>query len=332
MGTVQYFLAVLMSAQLVLNSPTGVTRTYMMNNKSCQLCPAGMYWKSCNECEDCPEGGYTEDWNLETSCFQCFRDCEPTYHLRKTQNCTRTTPLKCECEPGFRCRTKNHQGNCIECEKTTETTASAVTASKDRQTSSAQIKSCNSPNCRHHAAPHPTDSKPAGHAGVQLPAILALVVFIGCVAILILFCIYQPRDETCFRQIIAKLCNEERQNATCKAKESTHQFPRDSCSAKQQTSPLSTANMGPVQVHNPGTVIFSLLSHFSGQVGPTVPSEKRADEESNEEDERDCPVFHPTPSPSVHISKEERGSEAEDVFFPSQEQGKDHHVSKEEDL
>ncbi|KAM4735233.1 uncharacterized protein FYW61_005782 [Anableps anableps] len=125
----------------------------------------------------------------------------------------------------------------------------------------------------------------------------------------------------------------EGQCAARKTKESTHQFPRDSFSAKQQTSSHSAANLGPVQVHNPGTVIFSLLSQFSGQVGPTTLNRKRAERASNEEeDERDCPVFHPTPSPSIHLSKEERGCETEDVFFPSQEQGKDYHVSKEEAL
>lgn len=91
--------------------------------------------------------------------------------------------------------------------------------------------------------------------------------------------------------------------------------------------------LGPVQVHNPGTVIFSLLSHFTGPVGPTDLNGKRAERASHEEeDERDCPVFHPTPSPSIHLSKEEGGGETEDVFFPSQEQGKDFHMSKEEAL
>lgn len=50
------------------------------------------------------------------------------------------------------------------------------------------------------------------------------------------------------------------------------------------------------------------------------------------EEERDCPVYHPTSSPSVHLSEEERSSESENIFFPCQEQGKDCHVSKEEVL
>lgn len=92
-------------------------------------------------------------------------------------------------------------------------------------------------------------------------------------------------------------------------------------------------SVGPVHVHNPGTVIFSLLSQFTGQVGPTINGGKTAMRGSDEdEDERDCAVFHPTSSPTVHISEEERSHETDSIFFPSQEQGKDCCVSKEEVL
>lgn len=95
------------------------------------------------------------------------------------------------------------------------------------------------------------------------------------------------------------------------------------------------ASVGPVHFHNPGTVIFSLLSQFTGQVGPTVEggeTSERGKCEEEEEEERDCPVFHPTSSPTIHFSEEERSSETDSIFFPSQEQGKDCHVSKEEVL
>lgn len=85
---------------------------------------------------------------------------------------------------------------------------------------------------------------------------------------------------------------------------------------------------GPVHVHNPGTIIFSLLSQFSGQVGPTIEGGIKAETG----DERGCPMFQPAPSPSIHISEEERSQESDSIFFPFQEQGKDSHVSKEEVL
>ncbi len=96
---------------------------------------------------------------------------------------------------------------------------------------------------------------------------------------------------------------------------------------------LVSVSVGPVHVHNAGTVIFSLLSHFTSQVGPTTECGKTTERVSNrEKDERDCPVFHPTRSPSIHLSEEERSGEMDSIFFPSQEQGKDCHVSKEESL
>ncbi|XP_014848525.1 PREDICTED: uncharacterized protein LOC106921373 [Poecilia mexicana] len=325
MGTVQYFMAVLLSAQLVLNSPMRLKRN--ADGRKCIECPAGEFLDTCNKCKPCLYGSYTERPNQENSCHPCFRDCLPSYHLKEAQSCTSTTPLKCECEPGFKCTGREPKGNCNQCEK--DNPPPAVTVGKPRQPTSPQDKPCSSSRCGPPATA-PTNPRP-GYTSAELAAILGPVVFIGCMALMIMFCIYQPRDETCFRQIIAKLCNEEGQSGSRKAKESTHQFPGDS--VKQQTSPLSDASLGPVQVHNPGTVIFSLLSHFTGPVGPTELNGKRAERASHEEeDERDCPVFHPTPSPSIHLSKEEGGGETEDVFFPSQEQGKDFHVSKEEAL
>lgn len=96
---------------------------------------------------------------------------------------------------------------------------------------------------------------------------------------------------------------------------------------------LVNVSVGPVHVHNPGTVIFSLLSQFTGQVGPTVEGKGTAEKvRTEEDDERVCPVFHPTSSPGIHLSEEERSGEIDSIFFPSQEQGKDCHMSKEEEL
>lgn len=89
------------------------------------------------------------------------------------------------------------------------------------------------------------------------------------------------------------------------------------------TFSLSVSLSGPVHVHNAGTVIFSLLNQFTGMGGGT---EERG---QKERDEEGCPA-HPTPSPNIHLSQEERDGEMDCVFFPSQEQGKDSHVSKEE--
>lgn len=160
----------------------------------------------------------------------------------------------------------------------------------------------------------------------MLAAILCPVVVVSFVAVVILFCFRRPGDETCFRQTVAKLCNGEGQNTSHKSKESTRPFSRDS--SKQQSSSVS-AHLGSVHVHNPNTVIFSLLSHFSGQVGATVEGVKTETPNNNDEPDEGRPEFQPS---SPHISEEERSHEADSIFFPSQEQGKDFHVSKEEVL
>uniref|UniRef100_A0AAV2MC20 Uncharacterized protein n=1 Tax=Knipowitschia caucasica TaxID=637954 RepID=A0AAV2MC20_KNICA len=94
--------------------------------------------------------------------------------------------------------------------------------------------------------------------------------------------------------------------------------------AKQKAVPLTTASMGPVHVHNPGTVVFSLLGEFTGQIGQMT--EGKTD--PGQTDEVYCPMY-PTASPTQHLyeelprrllplSKEEHP----EVSLPSQEQGK----------
>ncbi|XP_031708658.1 uncharacterized protein LOC116386506 [Anarrhichthys ocellatus] len=352
MGLVQCFVIVLMlSAQLVLTFPleTDGTHHYTVGDEMCQMCPAGKYWKSCTECESCTAGYYTTELNREPICHPCYGDCTPDYHLKVVQNCTRKTDVKCVCEDGFLCTemvpySKNCK-NCVKIQETTTTEVAAVTSGKDKHTpssassghSSTSAKPCQFPKCG------PQSDPPAGNSSHakggedetenELVAILCPVVVVGCVALVILFFVRRPRDETCFKQAIIKLCNEGGTDASHKPNDSTHQFPKDSYSAKQQPPFLSAANLGPVHVHNPGTVIFSLLNQFTGQVGPTIECGKTAERViSEEEDERHCPVFHPTSSPSIHLSEEERSEEIDSIFFPSQEQGKDFHMSKEEVL
>ncbi|XP_041797981.1 tumor necrosis factor receptor superfamily member 5 isoform X2 [Chelmon rostratus] len=347
MGLVQCFVIVLMlSAHLVLTLPqTGLTRVYTMGGRTCKMCPAGEFQKSCTECEPCPPGRYTTEWNREDSCHFCYGDCRPDYHLKVVQNCTSKSDVKCICEPGYRCTEMvSLSENCKYCAKIQETTtteAATVISGRDKHPpsstssghSSTPAKPCRFPNCGPQSVPvagngtHLKTDKVSG----QLAAILCPVVAMGCVALVILFFICRPRNESCFKQGFVLL--QGGRDASHKSKEPTHQFPRDSFSSKQQPSSLSAANLGPVHVHNPGTVIFSLLSQFTGQVGPTIEGGKAAEKVSGEdEDERDCPVFHPASSPSIHFSEEERNSEIDSIFFPSQEQGKDCHVSKEEAL
>ncbi|XP_053287625.1 tumor necrosis factor receptor superfamily member 3 [Pleuronectes platessa] len=352
MGLVQYFVIVLISsAQLVFTTPLMNTAKGGEHN----MCRAGEYKKSGTECQICPDGSFKDNPNLDDSCELCYRDCRPDYHLKVVQPCTRTSDIKCSCEAGFECTEMipytKHCAKCVKIQQTTTasikpvssmleegTSTTDVTSGNDEQTRSSNssqpsnfhAKPCQSPECVPQPVPPTTvaDAKSSPLAAILIP-----VVVVGCVALVVLFCVRQPGDETCFKRAIAKLCTEGRRaSASLKSKESSHQFPRDSFIAKQQPPPLAAANLGPVHVHNPGTVIFSLISQFTGQVGSTTEGAKAAERVAAEEDEeRDSPVCHPTSSPSVHLSEEEGSGEMENMFFPSQEQGKDYHVSKEEE-
>nr|XP_019948208.1 PREDICTED: uncharacterized protein LOC109633059 [Paralichthys olivaceus] len=306
--------------------------------KNCNHKYAACNYKSGTECQPCAVGSFTTDQNLEDSCERCFGDCRPDYHLKVVQKCTSTSDLKCVCEDGYKCaRNVPYSENCGFCVKIQQTTTDEPTGNHEQTpsvipsgSSSSYAKLCPSSKCDRQSVPSTpsTDVKSS-----QLAAILSPVVVVGCVALMILFCVQQPRHDTCFKRAVAELFNERRQvSASCKSKESSHQFPKDSFRAKQQPPPLAEANLGPVYVQNPGTVIFSFLSQFTGQVGSTTASGKAAERVDNEEDEeRDSPVCHPTSSPIIHLSEEERTGEMENIFFPSQEQGKDCHVSKEEE-
>ncbi|XP_070691572.1 tumor necrosis factor receptor superfamily member 1A [Pempheris klunzingeri] len=344
MGLVQCLAAVLMlSTQSGLTFPQG--DQYYSNN--CKMCPAGEYLKSCMECKPCSTGSYTAQLNREDSCLPCFRDCRSELHLKEVQPCTSTSDKKCVCEAGFKCiDTVPFSTNCRECVKIQEMTiteATTIIIGKDKHTpssassghSNTTAEPCRFPKCVSQPGPqagngtHLITEKPSSRQA----AIFCPLVVMGCIALVILFFVRCSRNESSFKQAIEKLCNEGCKDGSHKPKEPAHQFPRDSFSAKQQPSPLSAANLGPVHVHNPGTVIFSLLSQFTGQVGPTIEGVKTAERgNSEEEDERDCPVFHSTSSPSIHLSEQERSGEIDSIFFPSQEEGKDCHVSKEEAL
>ncbi|KAF3839234.1 hypothetical protein F7725_017951 [Dissostichus mawsoni] len=303
MGLVQCLVIFWMfSAQLVLSSPL-VTKSSndvsryceLSGGRRCKKCPAGEYQMSCAECVSCSAGFYTLELNCEQNCHACSRDCTTELHLKVVQNCSRSSNMRCVCEEGFRCSHPVIEStNCRDCEKIQETTTEP-----DKQTTSSASPGRSRTSTKPCTLPNcrPTPEPPAGndpHIGRR----------------------------RCFSQ----------------AQESTHPPPRDSFSAKQPPAGLSAANQVPVHVYNPGTVIFGLLNQFTGQVGPTMvqcgktAERVTSEKEDEEEEERGCPVFHPTSSPSIHLSEEERSGEADSIFFPSQEQGKECHVSKEESL
>ncbi|XP_029694605.1 tumor necrosis factor receptor superfamily member 5-like [Takifugu rubripes] len=346
MGLVQCFLISCSTLMALSFPPREVTQYHIINRRSCKMCPAGEYQKTCTECAPCPAGSYTTRQNREDRCSSCSRDCRPNFHLKVIQNCTDKSDVKCVCEEGYMCTQEvPFSANCRYCERIPETdTVEAATIlsenhRKETPTSfsgrnRAAGELCNSHKCGPQsflATQNDTNSQTDKMNGL-LPSTVTFLFAGAFVALVVLGYIGRLQIQSCFKRAVAvlMLCNKGGRKAPCKLKESTHHFPRDSFSAQQQPLPLPAANLGPVHVHNPGTIIFSLLSQFTGQVGPTIEDRSTAERETG--DERDCPVFQPAPSPSIHISEEERSRESDSIFFPFQEQGKDCHISKEEVL
>lgn len=89
----------------------------------------------------------------------------------------------------------------------------------------------------------------------------------------------------------------------------------------QEQAVPPAGNLGPLHIYGPQTVFVSLLNHFAG--------EQKAHEQG--ESLNSSNMSYPQ-SPPVHLSEEERSGEDDFIFFPSQEQGKECHISKEEVL
>ncbi|XP_061530409.1 tumor necrosis factor receptor superfamily member 3 [Phycodurus eques] len=303
------------------------------------MCPPGEFQKSCEQCAPCPAKSYTTDWNREESCLRCYGDCRPEFNQEVIEDCSSTSNLKCTCQDGFRCTAVvAYTGNCKNCVATTTVTAAAAAAAttdEDEQTPSSSSSGSRSNSARLCSFPE-CEAEPgnSSHAnkGPQLVAVVFPMVVVVTVALTVWLCICRRGEETCLKRgqilynmsiSLAPSCGillprnhvevEGVPNVTAKEKEPNQHFLTDPC--------------GAVHVHNAGTVIFSWLSQFTGQVGPVTETKMATkDEEKEAEDGDQAPP--PSFSPSVPLSEEEMSGEA--VLFPSQEEGKDWHVSKEE--
>ncbi|KAJ8354967.1 hypothetical protein SKAU_G00225340 [Synaphobranchus kaupii] len=83
----------------------------------------------------------------------------------------------------------------------------------------------------------------------------------------------------------------------------------------------ATGNLGPFHIYSAGAVFVSLLNHFANPEGETEGGKRPEKEETPS-----------PPSPPIHLSEEERDREKDCIFFPLQEQGKESHLSKEEEM
>nr|XP_057909625.1 uncharacterized protein si:dkey-260g12.1 [Doryrhamphus excisus] len=326
---VQYLVGVLLSsAQLLLTLPLNEKDSYIQQ-KVCKMCPPGEFQKTCEQCEPCPAWSYTTVWNHKDSCHRCYGDCRPEFNQKVIANCTSRSNLKCACQAGFHCiDVVPYTENCRNCVKRRDvtilaTTTVAVTSDEDKQTPSPSSSGDGSISARlffpEYDAQHGynTHVDRAERNTIHLAAIMCPAAILVAVSVAILFCICRPQDKTCLKRAVVKLHNKG--GADVAGKDAEEHFPIDPS--------------GAVHVHNAGTVIFSWLSHFTGQVGPVMEARRAADKDEDEEDQ-DPPIFYTNPVSSANVplseEEEEMSSKVVTTLFPSQEEGKEWHVSKEE--
>ncbi|XP_057691267.1 uncharacterized protein si:dkey-260g12.1 [Corythoichthys intestinalis] len=315
---VQYVVSVLLCAHLLLTSP------------ACKICPAGEFQKSCGECAPCPAGRYTDKWNREESCHRCSGDCRPEFNQVVIKNCSSTSNLKCKCQIGFRCLYEvTHTDNCRKCVATAMVRAipnitkkritttvpdyeQTYSSSTDSSTDSSTARLCIFPDCDAQTV-NSSHAHTDVSASPRLVAILLPVVIVVTVALAVMLCICLHGQENCLKQAAVKLKNKGGSHAATE-EESTDLFPIEPC--------------GAVHVHNAGTVIFSWLGHVTEQVSSVPRADRVTDVKEEEQNGNQAPSS--SCSLSVPLSEEERSSDA--LSFPSQEEGKHWHVSKEEAL
>ncbi|XP_061675777.1 tumor necrosis factor receptor superfamily member 5 isoform X10 [Syngnathoides biaculeatus] len=325
----------------------------IQGGKECKMCPPGQFQKSCDQCAPCPPGSYTADWNHEDSCHRCYGDCRPEFNHKVIENCSSTSNLKCACRDGFRCTSVvAYTDNCKNCVTTTTVTAfAAATTSttttattEDEQTRSSpssgsrsnSAKLCSFPECDAQPGNNLNAVKEPNPGPHPLAVVFPMVVVVT-LALSIWLCICRREEETCLKRAAVKFCNkgtmlnwiEELQVTLCFWH--LYEFPLQgvpnvAAKGKEPNQHVPVGPCGAVHVHNAGTVIFSWLSQFTGQVGP-VTEIKVATKDEDEAEDADLAAPPPRGS-KVPLSEEEMSHGG--VLLPSQEEGKDWHASKEE--
>ncbi|KAJ8392893.1 hypothetical protein AAFF_G00070970 [Aldrovandia affinis] len=305
--------------------------------RQCQRCPPGQYQFACNICSACQSGSFTDEWNIEESCLPCNRDCRNEFNLRVVKNCSRVSDVVCSCIAGFTCKDSDSaMSQCKYCDVDTSPslppgTASILFIENKTETPCAPgtFLNVSSGNCDPHTnSESQVQTKDPTHSPEtedrQLWQYVGPVIFLVVVlaAIGIIF-IWRQREGTCLKQFF-KLCShgghkEENDTIAHQTGEAagqlfskeTHWNANSLTNHNMEThidlpisidqAPKATGNLGPFHIHSAGAVFVSLLNHFANP-------ERETEGEEERDGEKDC------------------------IFFPSQEQGKESHLSKEEEM
>ncbi|KAG7469342.1 hypothetical protein MATL_G00127890 [Megalops atlanticus] len=343
MTVVLLFLDMLMlMGHMISASPTEPTKKVYRDEmgRECKLCPPGYYQSDCDSCSPCPSDSYTNDWNREDTCFDCYRDCRDEFNLQVVQECNSKSDLKCSCKDGFTCAEfEETSSHCMYCVLNTPSTSPPVIKSHTETSyTSVVILNVSSGNFDTRTKHAPQISAENHHTNTG--------VVMTVVAVTVIYLILKHGREACLKRFV-KQCSHDRhkgENDTTahKTREAGQLFPKEThwiadpltnpkldCHIDLPIStdqpPKATGNLGPFHIYSAGTVFVSLLNQVTNS------EREREGEKTAQSQEREGHNSPPAPpSPPVPLSEEERNGEEDSIFFPSQEQGKESHLSKEE--
>ncbi|XP_036440402.1 tumor necrosis factor receptor superfamily member 14 [Colossoma macropomum] len=300
--------------------------------RDCKECPAGQYLLSCSECSACSKGSYTSQVNSERTCHPCFKNCVAAFHMQVVKACSSVSDVVCRCMDGFFCSEEDpFTGQCSQCEPTKTSTSQSTT------TSTTLLSSKPTPN--------PTPTPGAGMLDVWILIVVLLSVLL---IIFIMLHLCRQYKKECLKKLV-KRCSHGNQKLQgdivttssqrsepvkhIQAEEVHPHTPTSTCSASDGPTPqpVSTepplpaaGNLGPLHIYGANTVFVSLLNQFGQNAGEK--DDEDVHQRSLNESELHCPT---SPLP---LSTEERNRDSSYISFPSQEQGKECHMSKEEGL
>ncbi|KAL1259161.1 hypothetical protein QQF64_009738 [Cirrhinus molitorella] len=304
------------------------------------------YYKPGPTCSPCPTGFFTNQKNREERCHRCFQNCIPEFNMKEVKNCTSTSDVKCGCREGYVCSsTDRFTGQCETCvpvpTRVPSSTPADVPSSTTSTTStiSSTMSSITSSNERF-------ENKDS-YTGVVVWILCGLSSVMLSIFILTMFLRFcRKKEKECFKHFVRQcslgnmevdsettpptsLPDEQPHAQEMLSNGSTPTSHNTDCSFHQPISSEQAVppagNLGPLHIYGPQTVFVSLLNQFGWDSG-----EKKT-HELQEESLNNTNMSYPQ-SPPVHLSEEEKSRENDFIFFPSQEQGKECHISKEEVL
>ncbi|XP_017555984.1 tumor necrosis factor receptor superfamily member 1A isoform X1 [Pygocentrus nattereri] len=322
---------VLLVVMVILTGGLSSALPLEAESTDCRECPAGQYLLSCHECSSCTEGSYTSQVNRESTCHPCFKNCVAAFHMQVVKACSNASDVVCRCMDGFFCSEKDrYTDHCIQCEPIQTSTSHSTTASTTLLSSKPM--------------PNPTPTPFAGMTDIWI-----LIVVLLSVLLIIFITLHLCRQykKECLKKLV-KRCSPGSQKlqgdiVTTSSQRSepikhihaeevhphtaASTYSTSDCPTPQPVStepPLPAAgNLGPLHIYGANTVFVSLLNQFGQNAG------EKDDEDVHQQSLSESDMHCPTPLP---LSTEERNRDSSYISFPSQEQGKECHMSKEEGL